>query len=162
MPLHPFDPAQAPLVASWAAGDAAVVQAWISLEADAVPADVVAGWSAGDDVEAFLFTESADGPPTAYGELWLDHEDGDLELARLLLAPERRGQGVGRVFVRALVEQARRTHTELPLVLLRVRPDNARAIRAYTAAGFVDVPADEQPTWNEGQRFEYHWMVMPA
>ncbi len=162
MPLQRFDPAQAALVASWAAGDAAVVEAWISVDADAVPADVVAGWSADDDVEAFLFTESPGGPPTAYGELWLDHEDRDLELARLLVAPERRGQGVGRVFVRALVEQARRTHPELPLVFLRVRPDNARAIRAYAAAGFVDVPADEQPEWNEGQRFEYHWMVMPA
>jgi len=56
----------------------------------------------------------------------------------------------------------RATHPELPLVLLRVQPDNTRAIRAYAAAGFVDVPADEQPTWNEGQRAVYHWMVMPA
>jgi RimJ/RimL family protein N-acetyltransferase len=161
MPLQVFDPARADLVASWAVGDADVIRAWIALEADAVPADVVAGWSAEDDVEAFLFTESEGGPPVAYGELWLDHEDGDLELARLLVAPERRGQGIGRLFVRALVEQAHHTHPELPLVLLRVRPENARAIRAYAAAGFVDVPAGEQSAWNQGQRFDYHWMVHP-
>lgn len=162
MPLLPFDPGQAALVASWAAGDASVVRAWIAIDADGVPADVVAGWSQEDDVEAYLFTETVDGPPVAYGELWLDHEEGDLELARLVVAPERRGQGVGRAFVRALVDRARATHPELPLVLLRVQPDNTRAIRAYAAAGFVDVPADEQPTWNEGQRAVYHWMVMPA
>ena len=60
------------------------------------------------------------------------------------------------------MEQARRTHPELMDVLLRVRPENAQAIRAYAAAGFVAVPAEEQATWNQGQRFEYHWMVLPA
>src|SRR6185295_5253373 len=83
MPLLPFDPGQAGLVASWASGDASVVRAWIAIDADGVPADVVAGWSQEDDVEAYLFTETVDGPPVAYGELWLDHEEGDLELARL-------------------------------------------------------------------------------
>jgi RimJ/RimL family protein N-acetyltransferase len=64
--------------------------------------------------------------------------------------------------VRELVDRARSTHPELPDVILRVQPDNARAIRAYRAAGFVDVPEKEQATWNEGQRHVYHWMVMPA
>lgn len=162
MSLTPFDPASAALVASWAAGDASVVRAWIAIEADAVPAEVVAGWADEDDVEAFVFSEAADGTPVAYGELWLDHDEGDVELAHLLVAPERRGQGVGRAFVRALAEHARRTHPELSLVLLRVQPENVRAIRAYAAAGFVDVPADEQVTWNEGQRATYHWMVLPS
>jgi len=66
------------------------------------------------------------------------------------------------VFVRALVDRARRTHPELSLVLLRVQPENSRAIRAYAAAGFVDVPTDEQATYNEGERIAYHWMVLPA
>jgi RimJ/RimL family protein N-acetyltransferase len=158
----PFDPTDAPLVASWAAGDESVVRAWIALEADAVPAEMVAGWSAADGVEAFVFAEDAGGPPLAYGELWLDHEEGDLELAHLLVAPERRGQGLGRAFVRALAEQARQTHPELALVLLRVQPENTRAIRAYSAAGFVPVPADEQDTWNQGQREVYHWMRLPV
>jgi len=161
MPLQPFDPAHAALVASWAVGDE-VVRTWCAVEGDAVPADVVAGWSRADDVEAFLFTDAADGPVVAYGELWLDDDEGEVELARLLVAPERRGQGLGRVLVRDLVEVARRTHPELPDVILRVRPENEQAIRAYVAAGFVAVPADEQATWNEGQRFAYHWMVLPA
>jgi RimJ/RimL family protein N-acetyltransferase len=162
MPLQDFDPSRAPLVASWAAGDKDVVMAWISIDADGVPAEVVAGWSEADDVEAFLFTESDDGPLVAYGELWIDDEEGEVELARLLVAPDRRGQGVGRTLVRELVEQARTTHPELPVVFLRVQPGNTRAIRAYAAAGFVDVPDGEQATWNEGQRRTYHWMVLPA
>jgi len=162
VPLQSFDPSQAALVASWAAGDEAVVRAWIAIEADAVPAHVVAGWSEADDVEAYLFTLDDDGPYVAYGELWLDDEEGEVELARLLVAPEHRNRGVGRELVRELVDRARTTHPELPEVILRVQPENARAIRAYRAAGFVDVPADEQATWNEGQRFAYHWMVRPA
>jgi ribosomal protein S18 acetylase RimI-like enzyme len=160
MPLQPFDPAQAALVAGWAVGDE-VVRAWCAVEGDAVPADVVAAWSEADDVEAFVFTEVAGGPLVAYGELWLDDEEGEVELARLLVSPERRGHGVGRSLVHALVERARTVHAHLPDVFLRVRPENAQAIRAYRAAGFVDVPAGEQATWNEGQRFAYHWMVLP-
>ena len=161
MSLMPFDPADAALVAGWAAGDESVVRAWIALEADSVPAEVVAGWSEADDVEAFVFVDAADGPPVAYGELWLDREEGDLELAHLLVAPERRDQGLGRAFVRALADQGRHAHPELSPVLLRVQPENTRAIRAYAAAGFVPVPADEQETWNQGQRATYHWMVLP-
>ncbi len=161
MPLAPFDPARAELVASWAVGDE-VVRAWCAVEGDSVPADVVAGWSKADDVEAYLFIEPGVADPVAYGELWLDDAEGEVELARLLVTQERRGQGVGRALVRALVERARATHPELPDVILRVRPENTQAIRSYLAAGFVAVPADEQATWNQGQRFDYHWMVLPA
>jgi RimJ/RimL family protein N-acetyltransferase len=161
MPLDSFDPGQAALVASWAVGDD-VVRAWCAVEGDAVPADVVAGWSEADDVEAFLFSVDRGGPYVAYGELWLDEEEGEVELARLLVSPDRRGRGVGRVLVRELVDRARTIHPGLPDVILRVRPENTQAIRAYAAAGFVDVPDDEQATWNEGQRFAYHWMVRPA
>lgn len=160
--LQRFDPVHAELVASWASGDADVVRAWIALDADQVPADVVAAWSDDDDVEAYLFSENDDSPPVAYGELWLDHESGDVELAHLLVAPERRGQGVGRVFVRALTDLARRRHPQLSPVVLRVQPGNTRGIRAYRAAGYVDLPADQQAAWNEGERFAYHWMVLPT
>jgi ribosomal protein S18 acetylase RimI-like enzyme len=161
MPLQEFDPPHPALVASWAVGDE-VVRSWCAVEGDAVPADVVAGWSEADDVEAFLFTFGEDESYVAYGELWLDDEEGEVELARLLVSPERRGRGVGRALVRELVDRARNTHPELSDVILRVRPENAQAIRAYVAAGFVDVPADEQATWNAGQRFANPWMVVRA
>jgi ribosomal protein S18 acetylase RimI-like enzyme len=160
MPLHPFDPVRAALVASWAVGEEEV-RSWWAADGDVVPAEAVAEWSETDDVEAYLFAEDA-GPYVAYGELWLDHEEGDLELAHLVVAPERRGQGVGRALVQALAEQARHAHPELSLVVLRVQPENDQAIRAYTAAGFVPVPDDQQEAWNQGQRATYHWMVLPG
>jgi RimJ/RimL family protein N-acetyltransferase len=159
--LRPFDPSYAELVAGWAVGDE-VVRAWCAAEGDSVPADVVAGWSQAGDVEAYVFTDGAAGELVAYGELWLDDEEAEVELARLLVAPEHRGRGVGRELTRALVDRAHETHPELPAVILRVRPENQPAIRAYTAAGFVAVPADDQEAWNHGQRFAYHWMVCPA
>ncbi len=160
MHLQTFDPVHAELVASWAVGDE-VVRAWCAVEGDRVPADVVAGWSRADDVEAFLLGDDA-GDPVAYGELWLDDEEGEVELARLLVAPEHRGRGVGRALTRALSVRAHESHPELPAVILRVRPENEQAIRCYTGAGFVAVPEDEQASWNEGQRFAYHWMVLPG
>ena len=160
MPLEMFDAARAELVASWAVGDE-VVRAWCARDDGTVPADVVAGWSQADDVEAYLFGEGS-GEPVAYGELWLDDEEGEVELARLLVAPEHRGQGVGRALTRALSDRARSAHPELPAVFLRVRPENFQAIRAYAAAGFLPIPDDEQAEWNQGQRFEYHWMLLPA
>jgi [ribosomal protein S18]-alanine N-acetyltransferase len=159
MLLETFDPDRAELVASWAVGDE-VVRSWCARDDDTVPADVVREWSQADDVEAYLFGDGS-GEPVAYGELWLDDEEGEVELARLLVAPERRGQGVGRALTRALSDRARETHPELPAVILRVRPENEQGIRAYAAAGFVAVPDDEQATWNQGQRFAYHWMVLP-
>jgi [ribosomal protein S18]-alanine N-acetyltransferase len=159
VPLLPFSRADAELVSSWGVGDE-VVRAWCAVEGDSVPAEVVAGWSQADDVEAYVFGDD-DGDPVAYGELWLDPEEGEVELARLIVHPGLRGRGIGRALVTALVEQARRTHPELPAILLRVRPENAVAIRSYTAAGFVAVPAGEQAAWNRGQRFDYHWMVLP-
>ena len=152
-----FQPVHAALVASWAVGDE-VVRAWCAVEGDRVPAEDVAGWSEAADVEAYLLND--DEGPVAYGELWLDDEEGEVELARLLVAPGRRGHGVGRALTRALTEQAQDTHPELPAVILRVRPENLPAIRCYAAAGFVDVPEDEQASWNQGQRFAYHWMVL--
>jgi ribosomal-protein-alanine N-acetyltransferase len=159
MLLETFDPDRAGLVASWAVGDE-VVRAWCARDDDTVPADVVVEWSQADDVEAYLFRDEA-GELVAYGELWLDDDEGEVELARLLVAPERRGRGVGRALTRALTERAQDTHPELPAVILRVRPENAQAIRAYTAAGFVAIPDDEQDEWNQGQRFAYHWMAVP-
>jgi ribosomal protein S18 acetylase RimI-like enzyme len=57
--------------------------------------------------------------------------------------------------VTLLVARARDHH---PAVFLRVRPDNAPALRCYTAAGFKPVPAEQANEWNQSQPVPYTWL----
>lgn len=148
--LRPFAPPDAPVVAGWA-GSAAEVWQWCSRTS--VSGDVVAGWAARPGVAAYGLED--DGELVAYGELWLDDEDEGVELARLVVAPARRGRGVGRTLVARLVERARQHH---PAVFMRVHPDNAVALRSYAGAGFVPVSAAEAAAWNVGQPTQYVWL----
>lgn len=52
------------------------------------------------------------------------------------LSADYRGQGLGRKFVEAMIERARRERPELCRIELEVVPWNARAIRLYEACGF--------------------------
>ncbi|MGH3346292.1 MAG: GNAT family N-acetyltransferase [Nocardioides sp.] len=155
--LVPFDAERATLVSSWAPTPEEV-RSWCARAEAPVPPDVVAGWSTAEDVEAFLLLDV--GSPVAYGELWLDEEEGEVELARLLVVPERRGQGVGRELTRQLAAAARKHHPELDTVCLRVRPENEAGHRAYTAAGFTFVDPATEAAWNQGQPTQYRWMVL--
>jgi GNAT superfamily N-acetyltransferase len=155
--LVPFTPAHADLVSSWAP-TAAEVRSWCARTEAPVPAEVITGWSDADDVAAYLLLD--DDEPVAYGELWLDAEEEEVELARLLVAPARRGRGVGRTLTSLLSNAARERHPELPTVCLRVLPENVAGHRAYQAAGFGFVDPDAEKEWNAGQPTQYRWMVL--
>lgn len=148
--LRPFDPADAAVVAGWA-GSADEVEQWCSRRS--VSAEVVAGWAAQPGVAAYGLVD--DGVLIAYGELWTDDDESEVELARLVVAPSRRGRGVGRRLVAGLAELAVRHH---PVALMRVHPDNARALRSYAGAGFTPVSAAEADEWNRGQPRSYVWL----
>jgi [ribosomal protein S18]-alanine N-acetyltransferase len=152
--LVPFDAADAGIVSSWAAS-VEEVAAWCSYASAPVPAEVVAGWGREDDVEAFA-VRARDGALVAYGELWIDHDEREVELARLIVDPARRNLGVGRFLAASLAELARCTY---PQVFLRVRPENSGAVRSYTAAGFTSASTTEQDEWNRGQPVTYTWMT---
>jgi ribosomal-protein-alanine N-acetyltransferase len=153
MDLRPFDPALADDVAAWA-GSREERLAWCSrAEVDAA---TVRAWADEDDVATFLLLDGR--TPIAYGEAWVDDEEGEVELARLIVRPDRRGEGVGRTLVEALVAHAHRLH---PLATMRVVPENAAARRCYAAAGFVRVGPEEEQAWNAGQPTAYVWMVRP-
>jgi ribosomal protein S18 acetylase RimI-like enzyme len=92
----------------------------------------------------------------AYGEVWHDGVAGEAELARILVAPEERGRGVGRALTRLLAAEARAAGFDE--VWLRVVPDNEQAIAAYRAAGFVRTSEEEERVFNEDQRLAYVWM----
>jgi ribosomal protein S18 acetylase RimI-like enzyme len=91
-----------------------------------------------------------------YGELWLDTEEDEVELARIVVAPEARGRGLGRALVRGLLAEARLSG--MADVFMRVHPDNAAALRCYRGAGFEPVDTGSATAWNAGQPVAYVWL----
>lgn len=79
------------------------------------------------------------GAPVAKLERSVDHARYGVQLAGIVVAPERRGEGLGRGLVavavrRALAERAR-SGAPVPAVTLHTRAANAAALVAYRAAG---------------------------
>ena len=156
MELRPFHAGAAPRVSSWATS-ADEVWAWCSRRDVPVPVQVIIDWSSAADVEAYTLVDGDE--IVAYGELWLDDEETEVELARLIVAPAHRPRGVGRQLVAALTGRA---HRRQPLAVLRVLPGNTAARRCYAAAGFERVTSAEEAEWNVRQPVAYVWMVNRA
>lgn len=119
-----------------------------------VPRAAVQRWHADPDVHPYILSLGT--TLLGYGELWVDPDEQEVELARLIVAPEHRGQGFGRALVLLLLEEARRT--EYSRVFLRVVPENHAAIACYRRAGFTPVSQEDQQAFNQGQPVDYFWM----
>jgi ribosomal protein S18 acetylase RimI-like enzyme len=119
------------------------------------PAELRTSWrKIESDIHSYLLFDGD--RPVGYGEVWLDDEEDEVELARIIVDPQVRGRGVGLELVRALLGPA--LEAGYSEVFLRVRPENAAAIRTYHRSGFVDVPAALMAEWNTGQPVPYRWM----
>ncbi|MET8771957.1 GNAT family N-acetyltransferase [Streptomyces sp. NPDC004658] len=153
MDLLPCAPDHAVLVAGWPTSAAEAVM-WCGSDEFPVSGRTVAGWHRADDVEAHVLV---DGPRVlGYGELWLDAEEDEAELARIIVAPEARGAGLGRVLVRGLL--ARAVRAGFADVYMRVHPDNHRALRCYLGVGFHQVGPGLAESWNAAQPVDYVWL----
>jgi ribosomal-protein-alanine N-acetyltransferase len=141
----------APLVGSWSATPAEAGM-W-RCDNGPVPAERILECAAEDGVHAYVMIDA--GAAVAYGELWVDDDEREVELARLIVVPGRRSAGLGRALVAELTELA---VGHYPDVFLRLRPDNAVAYRCYLAAGFVRVPEELEREWNAIQPVDYVWM----
>ncbi|WP_134766556.1 GNAT family N-acetyltransferase [Nocardioides sp. 1609] len=133
--------------------DVATIAAWHPME----PAGVLEWW---DDDEVLPWVLEVDGTPSAYGELWLDPEEDEVELARLIVPEPLRGRGHGGLLTRLLVAEA--ASTGLATTMLRTTDDNHVAIACYLANGFTRLPAEEERAWNQGQRRAWVWMVLAS
>jgi ribosomal protein S18 acetylase RimI-like enzyme len=119
------------------------------------PEELKTSWRKPDsDIHSYLLFDGD--RPVGYGEVWLDDEEDEVELARILVDPKVRGRGIGLNLVRALLGPA--VEAGYSEVFLRVRPENEIAIRTYHRSGFVDVPAALMDEWNDGQPLAYRWM----
>lgn len=150
--LVPFSPEWATTVSTWATTSDEVL-AWCSGTHFPVLSATVVAWSDDDDVAAYgLF----DGDELiAYGEVWVDHDEAETELARIIVSPGRRGGGVGRTLTRMLAGRAAAEYVD---VYLRVRPGNDIAVRCYGAAGFTRLATSDEQRFNVGQPVGYIWM----
>lgn len=88
---------------------------------------------------AFVLVE--DGAVVGFGQIFVKRTRA--HLARLIIAPDRRGQGLGARLVESLLDRARAS--ALATASLNVDPANAVAIALYTRLGFRDAcrPDDE-------------------
>jgi RimJ/RimL family protein N-acetyltransferase len=150
--LEAFDRSDAATVLSWARSPEER-EAWASVTGD-VDESIFERWHAENGVHAFGFLR--DDRLTGYGEIWEDAEQDEAELARLIVDPQMRGQGVGRRMVELFSQRARERGYDD--VYVRVVATNAAAIKAYSVAGFVRTTPDEESRFNEGQPREYVWM----
>ena len=151
--VRPFPAGLAVLVSSWA-GTAGEVLMWCGLAAAPVPAGQIEAWADEDGVQPFGLYR--DEQLVGYGELWVDDDEAEVELARLIVDPRHRGQGAGRELVGGLVARA-----EYPDIFLRVHSDNTVALRCYTGAGFIRVDAVREAEWNAPQPVAYVWLTRP-
>jgi GNAT superfamily N-acetyltransferase len=155
MPLRPFDGARdrARLLA-WA-GDPET-RAWLVRYGAPVGEGELDGW--GGVLGESRWTLEREGMMVAYGEIWEETGAGHVEVARLIVDPARRREGVGSDLVAALAGAARARRPDRP-VYVRVAPDHRAALLAYPAAGLValePLPGELDAsylwlTWPEGE-----------
>ncbi|MFF0885422.1 GNAT family N-acetyltransferase [Streptomyces sp. NPDC003456] len=153
MELRPFAPPHASAVAGWPTSAEEVLM-WCGRHEFPLSVRTLSGWHEDDDVRPHVLVEGD--TPIACGELWFDAEENEVELARLIVAPGMRGEGLGRQLVAGLL--ARAVEAGYDDVFLRVHPDNDRALGCYLGAGFVPVDPALAESWNAVQPVPYTWL----
>lgn len=128
---------------------------WVSYAVHPFPASAVTTWWQRLDVQPWLLIDP-DGTPAGYGEIWDDADEDEVELARLIVDPQRRRQSVGTLLVDQLLGLARRSGRAN--CFLRVAPGNTAALALYRTAGFRDVDPSQAAAWNQQQPLDYAWL----
>lgn len=96
------------------------------------------------------WSENAVKEAVAYGTVYYLAADGDTvigyagvkpvldegQIANIAVAPDRRGRGIGKTLLAALLDGARKAG--LATVTLEVRPSNTAALALYRGAGFAE------------------------
>ena len=97
--LDPFPADSAAVVSGWATTDEEVLM-WCSHPAAPVPAEQIRAWAHEEGVQPFGLYR--DDRLVGYGELWVDDDEAEVELARIIVDPAERGHGLGRHLVTSL------------------------------------------------------------
>jgi ribosomal protein S18 acetylase RimI-like enzyme len=92
----------------------------------------------------------------AYGHIWEDHVEREAEVGRVIVAPERRRQGIGRSFVSLLTAEA--TRRGFGVILARTPRMNRAAFACYRSASFVRMDREDEVAMNFDQMEDYVWL----
>ena len=144
--LMPFHEQYAPDVAGWVRSPQQLRLLAPGTDPPLTPAKVSRWPKPGG--RAFLLSHPDEARPIGYGELnpMGSQRRDELWLGHIVVCPYWRGEGIGQVFVRALVSHAfDQLHARR--ISLIVFPDNLPAVKCYQRAGFVNV-GDEYHGFN--------------
>ena len=96
------------------------------------PDDLIHSWQRQGVQSFLLFSENR---PVAYAELWNRPLEMAMEIAHLMVAPYKRGQGYGTKMLNLLFERAAQ-RTEVAKVVINLFDENEAALGCYLKAGF--------------------------
>jgi RimJ/RimL family protein N-acetyltransferase len=134
--LAPFDRAMAETVATWTRDAQELFWLAPKTPPPLTPAKVL-DWPGIDGRPLLLYREGSNEP---LGYLELNPMPGEkyhLWMGHCVLRPESRGQGLGRLMIDLMLDEAftQRGATRVSLVVF---PDNTAAVQCYRACGFLD------------------------
>jgi len=137
--LRPFTPSDYALLASWFTSLPDVVQ-WggshVSYPITPADLDIMLREGETQPPSRRCWMVCRDGAPVGHAQLAYDWRDGNARLGRVVIAPDQRGQGLGRPMVTLLIDEAFRT-PGIERLELNVYTFNERAIHLYQALGFT-------------------------
>ncbi|HEX4145617.1 MAG TPA: GNAT family N-acetyltransferase [Pirellulales bacterium] len=127
--------------------------AWANLAEPPRDPSIFSTWHQQPGVRPYVLLDG--GAAVAYGEIWQEPGGDEIELARIIVAPARRGRGIGRLLVEHLLAQSEGSKSA---AFVRVRPGNLAALACYRRAGFAPVSSAAASLYNVGQPVEYVWL----
>ena len=135
--LSEFSPANADLVASWVLDHQEAL--WLAPKTPPpITAEKIRRWNVTGH-HPLQFQGMHESAPVAYGELnVLSGAAAHMWLGHLIVAPNRRGEGLGLALTLALLERAFSRHGARQVSLV-VFPENTAAVASYRAAGMREV-----------------------
>lgn len=152
MELYRFEPQDAQLVLSWVEGFQENLF-WSGRKSFPLNPDVFEMWHMDSDVYAYMAW--ADRQAVGYAELAYQPELAEVEIMRLLVAPQLRRRGLGHELVEALLAQV--SPQLANTAYARIFPQNQPSAACFQKSGFVRVSADKEAEFNEWEANPFHW-----
>jgi ribosomal protein S18 acetylase RimI-like enzyme len=122
--------------------DEPVIKEWLQDEVDCAyttgietyTADMYRTWLDAKDQHGYVLIKNE--KVIAYGEIWVDDDENDLELAHIIVHPDYRNKGIGKTFIQLLLNQC--SEMTYPWIYMRMVPENEKAMNCYKGVGFEE------------------------